>query len=143
MRSIANILLVEDNPADVRLAQEALKEHKLQNTLHVVTDGEQALAYLRQEGPFQSATEPDMILLDINLPKVDGIEVMAAMQQDARLKCIPVIIMTTSHLDEVMLKRYNVPVKCHIQKPLTLERYLEAVQCFPQFGLSIVKIAGA
>jgi len=143
MRSVANILLVEDNPGDVRLAQETLKEHRLQNALHVVTDGEAALAYLPRQPPYEDAVDPDIMLLDTNLPKVDGFEVLAAMQEDAGLKNLPVVIMTSSHLDVEMLKRYNLPTDCYILKPLTLERYLEAIRCFPHLGLSIVKIAGS
>jgi CheY-like chemotaxis protein len=138
-----HILLVEDNPGDVRLAQEALKEHKIQNNLEVLSDGEEALARLRREGRYVGTVLPDMILLDLNLPKIDGIEVMEAIQKDEMLRAIPVVILTASELDEKILKRYNIPASCFIMKPLTLDRYLEAVRCFPHLGLSIVKVASA
>lgn len=141
MPATIDILLVEDNPGDVRLAQETLKDYKLQNALHVVHDGEQALSFLRRETPFENARTPDLILLDIHLPRVDGLEVMQEMQKDPYLKQIPVVILTASRLDEELLRPSHVPTSCFIQKPLTLERYLDAVRCFPHLGLSIVKIA--
>ncbi|HUS07304.1 MAG TPA: response regulator [Bryobacteraceae bacterium] len=138
---LIDILLVEDNPADVRLAQEALRDYNIQNALHVVTDGEEALAYLRKEGKHSQAVTPDMILLDINLPKIDGIEVLAEMQLDPLLRDIPVVVLTTSKLDQQILKKYNVLPDCYVAKPLTLERYLDAVKCFPHMGLSIVNLS--
>lgn len=135
-----DLLLVEDSPADVRLAQETLKDYKMQNLLHVVTDGEQALQYLRRQPPFEAAKRPDMVLLDLNLPKLDGLEVLEQLRSDPELKDLPVAILTSSHLDQQILKRYRVPVDCYILKPLTLERYLDAVRCFPQFGVSIVRV---
>ena len=143
MPAYIDILLIEDNPGDVRLAQETLKDYKMQNSLHVVHDGEEALKYLRQEAPFEDAIEPDMILLDINLPKLDGFEVMAEMQGDPRLRNIPIVVLTSSRMDQEILKRYKIPSDCYIVKPLTLERYLEAVRCFPHLGLSIVRLATA
>jgi CheY-like chemotaxis protein len=138
-----NLLLIEDNPGDVRLAQETLKDYKLQNNLQVIYDGEEALACLRRQGPYAGTALPDMILLDLNLPKVDGLEIMKEMQKDAELRSIPLVILTASHLDEEFLKRYDIPSDCFIMKPLTLERYLEAIKCFPHLGLSIVRVATA
>lgn len=140
---LIEILLVEDNPADVRLAQETLKDYKLQNSLHVVTDGEAALAFLRREGQFANAPVPDMVLLDLALPKLDGIEVLSRIRQDPKLKDLPVVILTASQIDRRLLDVYGVSDECFILKPLTLERYLDAILCFPQIGLSIVKIANA
>lgn len=137
------LLLVEDNPGDVRLAQEALKDGKIQNTLHVVTDGDEALAFLRREPPYEASERPDMILLDLNLPKRDGLEVLTEIQADEELKDIPVVILTTSKVEERILKQYQLPAECYITKPLEVERYLDAVRCFSQFGLAIVKIAAA
>jgi chemotaxis family two-component system response regulator Rcp1 len=140
---LIEILLVEDNPADVRLAQETLKDYKLQNLLHVVTDGEAALAFLRREGAFANAPVPDMVLLDLGLPKLDGMEVLGRIRQDPNLKDMPLVILTASQMDHRLLDIYDVSQECFILKPLTLERYLDAILCFPQIGLSIVKIANA
>jgi two-component system, chemotaxis family, response regulator Rcp1 len=138
-----DILLVEDNPGDIRLAQEALKDYRMQNTMQIVRDGDDALKYLRREAPFESATKPDMILLDINLPRMDGTEVLSEMSQDPELRQIPVVILTTSKIHEDFLRRYRLPAECFITKPLTVERYLDAVRCFPHLGVSIVTVAGA
>jgi len=135
------ILLVEDNPADIRLAQETLKDYKLQNSLIVLRDGASALSYLKQEGKYANAPVPDMLLLDLALPKVDGLEVLREIRNDAKLKDLPVVILTASTIDPRMMEHYNVSADCVILKPLTVERYLEAVRCFSHIGLSIVKIA--
>ena len=135
------VLLVEDNPADVRYAQETLREFKLQNQLHVVSDGEAALQFLRREGPHSGAVAPDVVLLDSTLPKMDGMEVIAEIRADANLRDLPVVVLAASKLDHQMLKEYEIPIDCVILKPLTLSRFLEAVKCFPQFGISIVRIA--
>jgi CheY-like chemotaxis protein len=137
------ILLVEDNPADVRLAQETLKEHRMQNTLHLVADGEEALQFLRREGKHQNAAAPDLVLLDINLPKVDGIEVLAEIQKDPRLATIPVVVLTTSRLHQEIISQCNLPIECYITKPLTMDRYLDAIKCFPHLGMSIVTLPTA
>lgn len=141
-RSI-RLLLVEDNPADVRLAQEALKEGRIQNEMIVVGDGEEALAYLRGEGSYAGARLPDMVLLDINLPKLDGLEVLEQIRRDPRLSTMPVVVLTSSHIQTRLLESYGLDVKCYIQKPLELERYLDAVRCFGHLGLAIVNIATA
>lgn len=138
-----DILLVEDNPADIRLAQETLRDYKLQNALHVVEDGDAALEFLRREGAYAHAPVPDIVLLDIALPKVDGFEVLRQMQNEPTLREIPVAILTVSAMDEQILKSFDLPADCYILKPLTLERFLDAVRCFPQMGLSIVKIGSA
>jgi two-component system, chemotaxis family, response regulator Rcp1 len=140
---LIEILLVVDDPGDVRLAQETLKDYKMQNTLHVVQDGEQALAFLHKQGIYAGATTPDLILLDLNLPRVDGVEVIADMQSNAALRHIPVVVLAASPHDRALLHDYNVPADCFVVKPLSLERFLEAVRCFPHLGLSIVKIASA
>lgn len=132
------ILLVEDNPADIRLAREALREWKLNNTLRVVMDGDEALAYLRREGQYAGATRPDVILLDINLPKMDGTQVLAEMQRDPELRTIPVAVLTASKTDTEIVKRFGLPTKCYIVKPLDIEAFLAAVRCFDQFSITIV-----
>jgi CheY-like chemotaxis protein len=141
--STIRLLLVEDNPGDVRLAQEALREARIQNVMDVVGDGEQALAYLRAEGKYAGYGLPDMILLDMNLPRMDGFELLGEMKQDAKLASIPLVILAATKLDAEMLKRYNIPTDCMVLKPLTMERLLEAVKCFPDLGITIVKIASA
>lgn len=138
-----SVLLIEDNPADVRYAQETLREFKLRNTLAIVRDGEEALAYLRKDLPYIHAATPDLVLLDVSLPKLDGIEVLAEIRSDPALAHLPVVILTSSRLDEQSLREYNIPVDCVVMKPLSLERLLDAVKCFPQFGLSIVRLASA
>jgi two-component system, chemotaxis family, response regulator Rcp1 len=138
-----DILLIEDNPADVRLAQETLKDYKLQNTLHVVQDGESALAFLRQEGRYADSPVPGLVLLDLALPKIDGVEVLAEIRADERFRELPVVVMASSQMDYTMLEELNVTPDCFILKPLTVERYLDAIRCFPQLAISIVKIASA
>ena len=140
---LIEILLVEDNPADVRMAQETLKDYKLQNSLHVLRDGASALAYLRREGEFAQVRLPDLVMLDLTLPKIDGLEVLSQMRADDRLKHLPVVILAASRVDSRMLEEFNIDLDCAIIKPLTLERYLEAIRCFPNLGLSIVNIATA
>jgi len=137
------ILLVKNSPADIRLAQETLKDYKLQNSLHILRDGDAALQFLRREGEFQNAPVPDLVMLDLSLPKVDGIEVLGHIRRDEQLKDLPVVIVTASTIDERLLEEYNVAVDCAVLKPLTLERYLDAIRCFPHLGISIVKIATA
>lgn len=138
---VIDILLVEDNPGDARLAQETLKDYRIQNLLHTVSDGEAALKYLWRQPPFSHARTPDLVLLDLNLPKIDGLEVLESIQADPELAEIAVVILTSSKMDERILKRYKVEADCFILKPLTVERYLDAIRCFPQFGLSIIRVA--
>ncbi|MFC2061018.1 response regulator [Elusimicrobiota bacterium] len=135
-----NILLVEDNPGDVRLAQEALKDSKLKNNLHVVTDGEQALEYLRQQENYSVAELPDMILLDLNLPKKDGREVLVEIKEDPELKRIPVVVLTTSKSKQDIKKCYDSHVNCYITKPVDLEHFMKIVKSIEEFWFSIVKL---
>ena len=134
------ILLVEDNPADVRLTQEALKEEKLRNNLHVVRDGVDALAYLRREGKYEKAVRPDLILLDLNLPKKDGREVLTEIKNDEKLKTIPVVVLTISNAEADILKSYNLHANCYIQKPLDLIQFSKVVKSIQDFWLTIVKL---
>jgi CheY-like chemotaxis protein len=134
------ILLVEDNPADVRLTQEALKEEKLHNNLHVVRDGVDALAFLRREGKHEKAVRPDLILLDLNLPKKDGREVLTEIKNDENLKTIPVVVLTISNAEADILKSYNLHANCYIQKPLDLVQFSKVVKSIQDFWLTIVKL---
>lgn len=135
-----NILLVEDNPADVRLTQEVLKDAKVRNTLTVVGDGEEAMALLRREGKHATALRPDLILLDLNLPKMDGRELLAEIKSDENLKIIPVIILTTSTSEEDILKSYGLHANCYITKPVDLDQFVKVVQSVEDFWLTIVKL---
>lgn len=134
------ILLVEDNPGDVRLTQEAFKTGKVHNTLHVVWDGEEAMAFLNREGDYKDAPRPDIILLDLNLPKKDGREVLKDIKSDENLKSIPVVVLTTSSAEEDILKSYNLHANCYITKPVDLDKFLTIVQYIEDFWLSIVKL---
>jgi chemotaxis family two-component system response regulator Rcp1 len=135
---LAEILLVEDNPGDVGLAREALAESKMRNNLFVVGDGEEAMAFLRREGIHVAAPRPDLILLDLNLPKMDGREVLAAIKGDSNLKQIPVVILTTSRAEEDILRSYNLHANCYITKPIDLTQFLRVVKSIEEFWLSIV-----
>lgn len=134
------ILLVEDNPGDVRLTTEALNEAKVRNRLTVVEDGVEALAYLRREGRYADAAVPDVILLDLNLPKKNGHEVLAEIKADPVLKRIPVVVLTTSKADEDIVRSYNLHANCYISKPVDLEQFLIVVQSIEDFWLTIVKL---
>ena len=134
------ILLVEDNPADVRLTQEALKEGRVHNELAVVGDGVEALAYLRREGKYAAAPRPDIILLDLNLPKKDGREVLEDIKQDDKLKRIPVVILTTSKAEEDVLKSYNLHANCYVTKPVDLEQFIVVVKSIDMFWLTVVTL---
>jgi len=134
------ILLVEDNPGDVRLTHEAFKEGKISNNLNVVSDGVAALAYLRQEGEYAGTPRPDVILLDLNLPKKDGREVLAEIKQDPDLRRIPVVVLTTSQAEQDILKSYNLHANCYITKPVDLERFITVVKSIETFWLTVVKL---
>ncbi len=134
------ILLVEDNPGDVRLTVEALKEGKLRNNMNVVGDGEQALAYLRREVPYVDAPRPDLVLLDLNLPRKDGREVLADMKEDDDLKRIPVVVLTTSKAEEDILKMYNLHANCYITKPVDLDQFMNVVKSIEAFWFSVVAL---
>ncbi len=134
-----DILLIEDNPGDVDLTREALADSsKLLNTLHVAEDGEEALDFLYKRGKFSEASRPDLIILDLNLPKKDGREVLAEIKEDDNLKRIPVVILTTSKAEEDVLRSYNLHANCYIAKPLNLDQFLHIVQSIEQFWMSVV-----
>lgn len=130
------ILLVEDNPADARLTKEAFREADTPNTIRVVEDGEQALAYLRKEGEFTGAVRPDIILLDLNLPKKDGREVLAEIKNDPDLRRIPVIVLTTSKSEADVLKSYDMHANCYVAKPVELDDFLMVIKSIEQFWLT-------
>jgi CheY-like chemotaxis protein len=137
------ILLVEDDPADIRLARETLKDYKMQNTLHTVEDGEQAIHFLTKRGRYSAAVTPDLVLLDLILPKIDGLEVLAEMRNMPLIKQIPVVVLGESQHDRMLLPEFDMLTEYFVVKPLSLERFLEAIRCFPHLGLSIVNIASA
>ena len=134
------ILLVEDNPGDVRLTREALGEAKVRNNLQVAVDGVEAMALLRREGVYQDAPRPDLILLDLNLPKKGGREVLEEIKQDPNLKHIPVVILTTSQAEKDILESYRLRANAYVTKPVDLEQFLKVVQTIEQFWLEIVKL---
>jgi len=137
---MVKILLVEDNPGDVRLIKEALKEGKIHVDMDAVQDGVEALAYLRQKGKYVKAPRPGLILLDLNLPKKDGREVLAEIKTDEDLKRIPVIILTISKDEEDIMKSYNLHANCYITKPVDLKQFMKVVQSIEDFWLTIVKL---
>lgn len=140
---VVDILLVEDSPGDVRLTREALAEGKLRNNLHVVEDGEQALAYLHRQDGDADAPRPDLILLDLNLPRVDGREVLAHIKADPDLKRIPVVVLTTSSADEDVLRVYELAANCFITKPVDLDQFMRVVRSIEEFWLTVVRLPGS
>ena len=134
------ILLVEDSPGDVRLTREALKEGKVLNNLHVAKDGVEALAFLRREGQYAHAVRPDLILLDLNLPRKNGTEVLAEIKEDPNLKRIPVVILTVSQAEEDIIKTYNLHANCYVKKPVELNQFMDVVKAIEDFWLDIVKL---
>lgn len=134
------ILLVEDNEGDIDLTKEALLESKLKNQLEVVRDGEEAIAFLRKQGKYNDATTPDLVLLDLNLPKKDGREVLAEIKADPILRRIPVVVLTTSEAEEDILKVYDNHANCYIKKPVDFNKFVNVVKKIEDFWLSIVKL---
>lgn len=135
-----DILMVEDDPGDVRLTREALKGSKVLHTLNVVEDGVAALDYLRKIGPYAEAIRPDIVLLDLNLPKKDGREVLSAMKQDASLRAIPVVILTTSQDEEDVLRAYNLNANCYVTKPVDFDQFMRIVRTIEDFWLNVVTL---
>jgi two-component system response regulator len=137
---LINVLLVEDNPGDVDLARMSLENSKLKVVLHVVADGEAAMAFLRKTGGFADAVRPDLVLLDLNLPRKDGREVLAEIKADEDLKRIPVVILTTSKADEDILNAYDLHANCYITKPIDLNQFIQVVKAIKEFWFTIVKL---
>ena len=138
--SLIEILMVEDNPADVRLTREAFKDAKVLNKMSVVGDGEAALAFLRRQGRYADAPRPDLILLDLNLPKKDGREVLEEIKSDPDLRRIPVVVLTTSEDQRDVLKAYDMHVNAYITKPVNLDQFMKIVEAVENFWLSVVKL---
>ena len=139
---VIEILLVEDNPGDVRLTREALRDGKVKNNLHVAVDGEEAMAFLRREGPHAGAPRPDLILLDLNLPKKNGREVLAEVKSDPALMRIPVVVLTTSHDEQDVHAAYEHHANCYITKPVDLEQFLRVVRSIEDFWFTVVRLPG-
>ena len=132
--------MVEDNPGDVRLTLEALKEGKVRNNLHTVADGEEAMNFLRRQGAYSKVPRPDLVLLDLNLPKKNGREVLGEIKDDPDLKRIPVVILTVSEAEQDIIKSYNLHANCYITKPVNLEQFIQVVRSIEDFWLSIVML---
>jgi len=135
-----DILLVEDNPGDVRLAREALKESKVYNNIFVVEDGVEAMDFLRRNGKYRGMPRPDLILLDLNLPRKSGREVLAEVKADDNLKCIPVVVLTVSRDEEDILKAYNLHANCYVSKPIDFQQFVKITKSIEDFWLTIVKL---
>jgi len=134
------ILLVEDEPGDSYLTIEALKSAKIMNRVHLVEDGAEAMAFLQREAPYADAPRPDLILLDLNLPRKDGRQVLAEIKHNPSLNSIPVVVLTTSNADEDVLQSYNLRANCYITKPVDLEQFMTVIKATQEFWLSIVKL---
>ena len=134
------ILLVEDNPGDVRLTKEALREGKVYSNLHWAKDGVEALEFLRRQGPHRDAPRPDIILLDLNLPKKDGREVLSVIKNDDALKQIPVVVLTTSKAEEDILRSYELHANCYVTKPVDLDKFIVVVKSIDRFWLTVVTL---
>ena len=137
------ILMVEDSPTDALIAREALDYAKVLNKLHIVENGEEAMAFLRREGKYAGVVRPDIILLDLNLPRKDGREVLAEIKADEALKLIPVVVLTTSKAEEDIIKAYGLHANCYITKPVNFDRFTEVVRSIEQFWFSVVTLPKA
>jgi CheY-like chemotaxis protein len=136
------ILLVEDDPGDALITREALEHSKVLNNLHCLANGEEAIAYLRREGDYANATRPDLILLDLNLPRVDGREVLAEIKADPALRRIPVVVLTTSSAEEDILRSYDLHANAYVTKPVDFERFVEVVRKVDDFFFTVVRLPG-
>jgi CheY-like chemotaxis protein len=140
IHELVQILLVEDNPGDVRLTREALKEAKFRNKVQVVGDGVEALAYLRQEGQYSGAMRPHLIMLDLNLPRMDGREVLAAIKKDADLRRIPVVVLSSSEAENDIARAYELHANAYVTKPVDIDHFLQVVKAIEEFWVEIVKL---
>ena len=134
------VLLVEDDPGDVLMTREAFEDNKVANNLSVVTDGVRAMEFLRREGEYAEAPRPDLVLLDLNLPRMDGREVLAAIKEDADLRTIPVVVLTTSEAQEDVLRSYTLHANAYVTKPVDFERFIEVVRRIDDFFVTVVKL---
>ncbi|MEU4743221.1 response regulator [Actinosynnema sp. NPDC023658] len=138
--NVIDVLLVEDDPGDALMTQEAFEHHKIRNQLHVVRDGVEALEFLRREGQYEDAPRPGLILLDLNLPKMDGREVLADIKADESLRTIPVVVLTTSEAEEDILRSYNLHANAYVTKPVDFDRFIEVVRQIDDFFVTVVKL---
>ncbi|WP_049896995.1 response regulator [Natrialba chahannaoensis] len=136
----AQILLVEDNPGDVRLTKEAFKQGRIENDLHVVSDGTEALEFLHQRNDYEDVPRPDLILLDLNLPRTDGEEVLEELKGDSELRSIPVIVLTSSRAEEDVAKSYELHANAYLTKPVDPDEFIETVRAFEKFWFSVVRL---
>ena len=137
---IIDVLLVEDDPGDVLLIREAFADNKVRNRLHVVSDGVEAIEFLRREGPYADAPQPDLVLLDLNLPRKDGREVLAEVKGDETLRHIPVVVLTTSKAEEDVLRSYKLHANAYVTKPVDFDRFIEVVRQIDEFFVTVVKL---
>ncbi len=137
-----HVLLVEDDPGDVLMTQEAFEDNKVANRLAVVSDGVSAMEYLRKEGPYADAPTPDLVLLDLNLPRMDGREVLQALKEDEQLRRIPVVVLTTSEAEEDVLRSYALHANAYVTKPVDFDRFIEVVKQIDDFFVSVVRLPG-
>ena len=138
--SVIQILLVEDDPGDVLMTREAFEDNKVANTLHVVSDGAEAMDFLRKEGSFTEAPTPDLVLLDLNLPRMDGREVLAAVKADDALRQIPIVVLTTSEAEEDVLRSYALHANAYVTKPVDFDRFIEVVRKIDDFFVGVVRL---
>ena len=134
------VLLVEDDPGDVLMTREAFQDYKVHNQLHVVNDGEQAMAFLRQEGEYAGMPRPDLVLLDLNLPRMDGREVLDAIKSDPELSSIPVVVLTTSEAEDDVLRSYSLHANAYVTKPVDFERFIDVVRQIDDFFVTVVRL---
>ena len=137
---VIHVLLVEDDPGDVLMTREAFEDHKLANTLHVVGDGVEAMQFLRHEGAYADVPTPDLVLLDLNLPRMDGREVLAQLKSDPELCRIPVVVLTTSEAEEDVLRSYSLHANAYVTKPVDFDRFVQVVQQIDEFFVSVVRL---
>ncbi|EWC62507.1 Two-component system response regulator [Actinokineospora spheciospongiae] len=137
---IIDVLLVEDDDGDVLMTREAFEHYKIRNQLHVVRDGEQAVQFLRREGQYEGAPRPDLILLDLNLPRFDGRQVLAEIKADAALRLIPVVVLTTSEAEEDILRSYQLHANAYVTKPVDFDRFIEVIRKIDEFFVTVVKL---
>jgi CheY-like chemotaxis protein len=141
--SVIQVLLVEDDPGDVLMTREAFEDNKVANVLHVVSDGAEAMEFLRKEGTFADVPTPDLVLLDLNLPRMDGREVLAAVKADDELRQIPVVVLTTSEAEEDVLRSYALHANAYVTKPVDFDRFIEVVRKIDEFFVSVVRLPGS
>lgn len=140
MERPVEILLVEDNEADIRLTKEGIKEAKIRNNLHIAKDGEEAMNFLQKRGSYRDAVTPDLILMDLNLPKKDGRELLREIKNDETLAPIPVVVLTTSEAEKDIIKSYKLHANCYVTKPMGLDQFVEVIKAIENFWLTIVKL---